>query len=305
MPPTNADLLLDPNLSVAATRELPTTRRASLLAEAPALASKLLASEVDDRIDASIVFDTVAKVMAIAVKDHDADLFTEGVASLVEIWKEGKFEALLPTTPPEFEASLWENLGINLYALGGLAIAEERWAELRELTTQSPTGGSAEKSWLRQAQVASSRANHDYPEESVFRHAVKRLQMFDDTLTYEQAESLLARFDLISGLIISEEGPRGFFPNAAELPATTVEPFVIEQVREPNAALREHVFAGNPDGLRAALAEYDRMARTQAALARYVGQNWAWRGFSDARTLVFIAEGHKLEEWSGPPAAGD
>jgi hypothetical protein len=299
MDPSNDDLLLNPSLKRNDFDSFSSTKRGSLLADAPALAARMLHGEVDDRIDASIIFNNVAQIMAIALRHHDAALFRQGVEGLVEIWKEGNFKALYPLTPPDFEASLWENLGINLYVLGGLAVASERWSEIRELTNQAPTGGSGEKSWLRQGQVISARSSTDYDRESILGLAAQRLGSMEPEISETDAIQYLARFDLLSGLIIGEEDLRGFYPNAAEFSEELVEPFVIEQLRSSGSPLREHVFKEDTPGLLKALEEYDRVARLQAALARYKNGSWKWHGFSDARTLVFLAEEHMLEEWAG------
>jgi hypothetical protein len=303
MDQSNNDLLLDPSLNRSDVEALPLSRRESLLADSPVLAAGMLQGERDDRIDASIIFNSVALIMATGLRDHDGTLFGKGIKALVEIWQQGNFEALYPTTPPAFEASLWENLGINLYVLGGLGVANERWAELRELTKQAPTGGSSEKSWLRQGQVVSARGNteYDYDRESILDLAARRLRSMDPDIAEADAIRYLARFDLLSALIIGEENLRGFYPNAAEFSEELVEPFVIEQLRSSDSPVREQVFNGDTPGLVEALKEYDRMARLQAALARYKSASWEWRGFSDARTLMFFAEEQMLEEWAGPP----
>lgn len=295
----NEDLLLNPLLAKAEVEALPATRRISLLEDAPTVATRLLSGEVDDRADAQIVFNNVSQIMALALDHHDTALFGKGIDALKTIWETGSYEALYPIEPPDFEASLWENLGINLYALGGLATARERWAEVRELTTQAPTGGSGEKSWLRQGQVVSARSNDRYAEESILSLAKGRLQVLDSAVGEGEAIEHLARFDLLSGLIIGEKALRGFYPNAAEFSEELVEPLVIEGLRSKDSPIRSYVFADDTAGLTKALAEYDRVARLQAALARYRNIPWAWRGFSDARTLVFLAEEHMLEEWAG------
>jgi hypothetical protein len=299
----NDDLLLDDSLSGDTVAALSVSRQKSLVSDAPALAARLLKGDAEDRADASIVFNSVAQVMANGLKDHDDDLFSQGIASLVAIWKNGNYEALYPTDPPVFEASLWENLGINLYALGGLAVSGERWERVRELTNQAPTGGQSENSWLRQGQVISARANNEYPEDSMLRLAMRRVRAMRPDMSETEAFQFLTHFDLLSGLIISEDNPRGSYPNAAEFSENLVEPLVIDGLRHEHSPLREHVFKDNTPGLVKALAAYDQGARLQAALARRHDRVWKWRGFSDARTLVFLAEEHVLEEWetASPP----
>lgn len=299
MDQSNDDLLLNPTLKQDDFESLASARQGSLLTDASALATRMLQGEIDDRIDASIIFNNVAQIMAIGLRHNEAALFRQGIESLVEIWKQGDFKALYPLTPPDFEASLWENLGINLYALGGIAVAGARWAEVRELTKQAPTGGSSEKSWLRQGQVVSARSNSSYDRESILGLAARRLGNMEPDMSEADAIQCLARFDLLSGLIVGEEKLRGFYPNAAESSEELVEPLVIEHLRSSDSPLREHVFKEDTPGLVEALQEYDRLARLQAALARYKNGSWKWRGFSDARTLIFFAEEHILEEWAG------
>jgi hypothetical protein len=294
---TNEHILTDPTLATSELEALAATRLASLLADAPKVAAGILTGEVEERGDAEIVIKNVARVMDIALRNHDDSLFSQGVGSLVEMWTEGDFKALLPIRPPEFEASLWENLAINLYALGGLAVSGGQWPQVRELTLPAPTGGASDKSWLRQGQVASSRANDHYPDESILRLASRRVRDLRPTVSESEALQLLARFDLLSGLIISESNERGFFPNAAELGEALVEGLVIDELRFPDSPVRKSVFPGETEMMVEALKEYDRKARLQASLARYGSQDWAWRGFSDARTLIFLAEEHLLEDW--------
>lgn len=295
---TNKELLLDPQLDNAALEALPPSRLGSLVADAPDVVAPMLAGDIDDQTDAQIAFRNVARVMAVALSQHDSSLFIKGIESLERIWSTGKYEALYPIHPPDFEASLWENLGVDLYALGGLTVAGQRWQELRELVTPSPTGGSGEKSWLRQSQVASSRANDHHPEETMLALAKRRIQVLEPGMSDSAAIENLARFDLLAGLIIGESSPRGFYPNAAEFSEEVVEPFFVEHLRSPDSPVRRYVFADDNAKMADVLGEYDRGARLQAALARYRGLQWGWRGFSDARTLVFIAErGHILEEW--------
>lgn len=294
----NNDLLLEPRLKREELENLAPSRRSSLLSDAPPLAARLLRGDIEDQADASIVITNVSQIMAIALGEHDAALFGNGIEALEGIWKEGGYEALYPVRPPAFEASLWERLGIDLYAVGGLTVYAERWLELRQLTTQSPTGGPNEKSWLRQGQVVSARGNEHYPEESILRLAVNRMQSMKTGLSEEEAIRCLAVFDLLSGLVIAEENLRGFYPNAAEFSEQLLEPTIIESLRTVESPIRQQVFPDDTPGLIKALVEYDRTARLQAALARYRGLAWEWRGFADARTLVFLTEEHILEEWT-------
>lgn len=296
MPDTNRDLLLEPTTGDGtAVDNLPTTRLDSLLADAPAVAKELLAGDVSDQADATLVLRSVAATMGRAVRDHDPARFNAGISAFAKIWRLGNPKAMYPIRTPDFEASLWERIVIELYALGALALLHERYAEARELATHDPDPAGHRESWLRQGQVAGSRAaTYD---ENVLRLAARRLSDFAPGIGGDGGLQALAQFDFVSALVISEKDKDGFYPNAAEFPADMVEDLVVDQLRDAASPLRQHVYSGDDQGLRDALGRYDTAARMQAALRRRHGGSWAWQGFADARTLLFIARGQKLEEW--------
>lgn len=289
------DLLLDPATAAADTLErLSKSQLSSVVAASPALARELLGGDADDRVDAQIVLRNLEAVMGCALTAANADLFAHGITAAKEIWDIGARSAMHSMATPDFEASLWEGLAIGLYALGGLAVQHERWAELRSLTLQTPQSAGRD-SWLRQGQVASTRAAQY--DDSILRLAAARLRELSANATEEQSLEAVARFDLLSGLIISETDSTRFYPNAAELGEALVEPIIIDQLGRPNSPLREHVFANDDLGLRNSLRDYDAKARAQAATQRYFGRDWRWRAFEDGRTWNSIDEGHMLEEW--------
>lgn len=167
-PMTNSDILLDPaRATEAGFDDFQPTRLSSLLSDAPAVAQELARSaDATERPDAQIVYRNISAILARAIRDHDSGLFSEGIAAVREFWEMGDRTAMYPLRTPDFEASLWEVLTVELYALGGLGVCEGRWAEVREITLQSPPsckGGS----WLRQGQVASSRSSDSYQDDDV------------------------------------------------------------------------------------------------------------------------------------------
>jgi hypothetical protein len=262
---TNRDILLNPTTSASATLgSLSRSRVASLVSDSPALARELLSGDVDDRLDAQIVFKNLVAIMAYALLEHDDELFGWGIAAAATIWDLGDRRAMYPTTTPDREASLWENLVIGLYALGGLAVRHERWAQVRELTLQSPSA-SDEYSWLRQGQVASDRAARSQ-QHSILGLAAGRIQELSPGVTGDESLQAAAQFDLLSGLIMSETDPVRFYPNAAEFSEALVEPLVIDELRRANSPLRQQVFVDNNDGLRESLRDYDAKAREQASI---------------------------------------
>lgn len=289
---SNRDILLAPRPPL---HELSVSRLSSLLSEAPAVAAEMLGGTAEERPDAHIVIQNASAITASALRDHNAQLFAEGVSSLSGIWTVGDAQAMYPTRTPDFEASLWELLAVELYALGGLAIKGERWAEIRILAREKPDPASHATSWLRQGQVASARAA-TVPDETMLEIAVPRLLALDASLRRPDAQSALAQFDLVSCLMIREVDPEGFYPNAAKFSESVAEPIVYEQMREQDKPLREYLNQDDQEGLREGLRDYDDKARLQAAQARRANHDWQWRGFSDARTLLFIVAG---QDWDG------
>jgi hypothetical protein len=288
---SNEELLLDPHTA----QDLHTlsARLASLVADSFPVARKQLEGDAADRVDAQIVVHNLVAIIARAMLLSDRQLFDGGINAATQIWDLGAREAMYSTPTPAFEASLWEGLGIELYALGGLAVRHEKWEEMRILTVQQPQT-TGQETWLRQGQVASTRAA--VYEQSFLGLAAARLNALDQELSENQRLEAVGRFDLLSGLIISETDSTRFYPNAAEFSEALVEPLIIEKLRKRDTPLRQHVFAGNDVGLRDALRDYDAKARSQAAIMRYWGRDWQWRGFADGRTWVFLTEGHMLEE---------
>ncbi len=295
MDSTNRDLLLNPATSKTL-ESVSRTRLVSLVADGPPLARELLSGGVDDRIDAQIVFSNLIAIMGHALREHDDELFSKGIAALASIWDLGDRMAMYPTITPDREASLWESLTIGLYALGGLAMRHERWAQIREVTVQRPSAAD-DYSWLRQGQIASDRAARTGEPHSILRLAANRSQELSPGATPDESLEATARFDLLSALIMSETDPTQFYPNAAEFSEALVEPLVIDELRRANSPLRRQVFVDDNDGLREGLRNYDAKARAQAAIQRYFNRDWRWRAFADGRTWSFINEGFILEEW--------
>ena len=292
MPDSNRDILLDAR-SDARDRfaDIPASQLESLVGTAPELLREMLACPPEERVDGGLVIVSLGAAVAQALRRHDAPLFERGLEAFADCWRLGSPDAMYPLRTPDFEASLWESVVLQLYALGAVAVEEERWEATRQLTQRNPSD-SLRETWLRHGQVASARSAA-YPEDTI----VPLASAVAGRLGVDRPQEMVCRFDLISALVISETDLRGFFPNAAELGESLVEPLVIDELRHRGSALRQCVFPGDEPGLREALANYDTTARLQAALQRRGGRDWRWRAFEDARTWVFIREGHILEEW--------
>jgi hypothetical protein len=296
MPRGNEDLLLDTSTGVGDGLEgLAESRLASMLNDAPALVNRLLGGSVDDRADAHLIYRSVSAITARALADHNTAMLAAGIDAFHDMWTIGDAKAMYSTTTPDFEASLWESIVTELYALGGVAVANGRWGEMRSLILQQPGDPPLDRSWLRQGQTAGARASR-YPDENVVELARRRFHELQPSSPGDELAAV-ARFDLLSALVISESDALGYYPNAAKFPASVVEPIVVDQLRDATSEARKYVFKGNDLGLREALRAYDERARTQAALARRHGHKWEWRAFEDARTLIFIVDGTRLEDF--------
>jgi len=292
-----SQLLLDPRTSEG--RSLTDQSNADFLAaleQAPTVARDTLAAPDEERFDASLVYRSVAAVMVEALHRRTDHVFSRGVITLGELWEIGNPDAMMFNVTPDFEASLWENLGIELYAIGSLAVHLGLWAQARELAShESPSSGEG---WLRQGQVVSARTAG--PAESFAHLVLYLIGRLDSAVTGADAKRAFVIFDLFSALVISElDFKYGYFPNAGEFDAELVEPFVIDQLRSATSDARTHVFVGDEEKLRDTLRDYDSQARVAAADAMRGGKDWKWRAFADARTWGFINEGHLIESWGG------
>jgi len=276
------------------------------LANAPKVARELLTSQdPGDQADASVVYRSVSSILARGILDRDDQLFDAGIASALEIYRIGDFSVSLRSKPPDLEASLWESLVIELFALGGLAVAEEAWQRVRGLALQQPDpDNDYYLSWLRHGQVHSSRSSLD-PADSLPHLAARRLGELREGFASEDALAAVCRFDLLAALIVAEavaadtsrDLKRDAYPSAAVCSEALVEPLVIDALRDQQSDVRQVVFAGDDAGLRQALRHYNEHAVAEAAYHRAPGAPWEWRGLSDHRTWAFIRGGEMWEDY--------
>jgi len=296
MASSNHEILLDPRTGEGRPDldALAVSRLSSLLTDAPEVAAELLNGANEEQADALIVFRTISAVAAHALGNHDVNLFSQAIRSFEAIWKLGDRDAMLFLRTPAFEASLWEPLVVELFALGGLAVRGGRWDEFRELVLQEPSSRGV---WLRQGQVASSRDAQ--PEDSLLQLAARRARHLDPDASDEKTLSAVCQADFLAAVIISEADPDGYFPNAAEFGEGFVEELVIGPLRDNGSSLRRRIFSEDDEALREALRLYDEKARLYAAQQRGRGETWNWRGFSDYRSLLFIVAGQRPEGWEG------
>lgn len=294
-------LALDPAAGIGHRLDSEPPDRLSALADAATTAGRnLLAStDIEDRVDAAIAYRTLSAVTASGIRHNNFKLAEEGIAGLLSLYRLGDYDVGRGLDTPDFEASLWESIWIEVLALGGLVVHLRAWDYLELIAMQSPAADDTHYvSWHRHGQVHSARATRGVPDESVLTVADKRLgSMHSETAA--SARQLVARFDLLAGLLIGGVDSRATYPNAAAFSEELVEPFVIESMRDAGDPLRAVLFPNDDLGLREQLRLYNESAVTQAALMRYSGQPWGWRGFEDARTWMFVRDGIRLEELRG------
>jgi hypothetical protein len=294
-----ADLLLDQRTSTG--RALADRSNADLLEaleQAPRIAERTLNGDPDEQLDAVLVYRSVAAIMVEALRRRVDHVFSRGAVTLAELWEIGNRDAMLFNVTPDFEATLWESIGILLYAVGALAVHWELWPQVREISQhESPSSGEG---WLRQGQVVSARTAD--PTDSFSALVIQWVTRLASGIGEDEARQAFARFDLLSALVISELDVRyGFYPNAAEFDSDLVEPLVIDQLRFENTAIRSQVYPGRDQDLQNGLKAYDEKARAAAAYMRWARKDWQWVAFRDGRTWSFINEGHILEQFSPRP----
>jgi len=174
MDPWNRETLLDP-ATARRVRDLRRDQLAGLISASHGVAQEQLAGTAEDRVDAQVVVQNLVAIIDHAMVASDDELFTAGIEAARQIWDIGDRAAMYRSRTPDFEASLWEGLAIELYALGGIAVRHERWAQLRTLTLQYPAT-TGKNTWLREGQVASSRAARTPDAESVLELAAPLLR---------------------------------------------------------------------------------------------------------------------------------
>lgn len=274
----------------------------ALAAECAIAAPELLAGSIEDKADAGIVYRTLSAIAASGIRRDSAPVVDAAIKALVSIYQLGDYDVGMGLDTPAFEASIWESIWIEVAALGGLVVRRQAWDYLKPIAIQEPKpGDSYYVSWHRHGQVHSARSS-TYPDEWVLDLAAKRLAEIE-LEAESDALSHVCQCDLLAALLIAElDDAHKFYPNAAAFSEQNVEPIVIDFLRDEDGPLRQIVFPKDTPKLREQLREYNELAISQAALYRYSNnQDWAWRGFQDARTWSYIREGNILEEWQTLP----
>lgn len=164
---------------------------------------------------------------------------------------------------PEDDLGLWENAVGGLWALGAVAVRQQRWETVRSIVARVPVEGGHYKTWLRHAQVMSARGTTDPVDDNVLNLCFHRLRTnpsfgMTGASEEEQARAVCA-FDQLALLVVADlfkSERMNFDPSYAKPPVAYVEPLIIE-LREAGP-MRAAIITGGNEQLREVLAGHER-----------------------------------------------
>jgi hypothetical protein len=207
------------------------------------------------------VIDTLVQIYRMPVRSEDVE----------------RYEYSTQIPPDERAPRVWLEILDRVYALGALAVREERWNVVRRLVLQPATGeGTYYKNWLRQALVTASRA-----QQLVEHRGGERIELSLLTLARADAARLgclrsdgispdadeimtsLAQFDALYN-VVAIDAARGtaggvFYPSFARFYSHRVTPVVERLLADPE--MRGQLVAMDNPGLASALNAIDALAQ--------------------------------------------
>jgi hypothetical protein len=219
-----------------------------------------------------------------------ADWFGRVVAAFAAIYKMPakpeiveRYEYGTQIASTDLAPRVWLAIIERIYGLGALAVREERWHAVRDLTLQ-PAAGNVDfhKNWLSQAINLASRAQQLDEKVSVLtvaRTDVARLDCLRSDGVPPDADELLtalAQFDVLSNVVAldgadARRAAGVYFPNFARFYGHRVAP-VIERLIS-DADMRDQLLGGLGD------AELAEALRGMGEYAKQVG--WHFDGFTN------------------------
>lgn len=191
--------------------------------------------------------------------------------------------------PREVAPRLWLAILERVFALGALAVREERWDAVRSLTVQLPPGlaqGGYEVNWLRHGITMASRANQFRQETdggrtkdlsllSLAKGVIERLGCLRPDLLDGDADPMftsLARFDFLFNVVAigaaRTTAGKAFYPSFARLRQERIQPIADRLLRE--SEFRQTLFPFSDEDLSTALT---------AIGERATHEGWAYDGF--------------------------
>jgi hypothetical protein len=272
------------------------------LSKLPGLVQELASSD-EDRFDVPVPVVNACSAAAIALRRGKRGIVDAALDHLLAAYRTGDPSK---DAADESELRLWESTVGGLWALGAAAVVAEDWDVLRSIVAREPEPGGYYSTWLRHGQVMSARGSNDPADDNIINLGLGNLRLhpgFGMTdASDDDRERAIAGFDQLALLVVASlDAPDrpGFYPSYAKFPAEFVEPHVIA-LRSPGP-MREAIFPGGDDDLRAVLRDANEMALYQAAQVRFrKSMDWRYQGCQDARTWAFIREGHMMESWTLP-----
>ncbi len=259
-----------------------------LLNEAVDRARVLLASS-DTEAEFGDLLDRLICLAATLMRYAQADWFRLVVAVLAAIYRMParpeiveQYEYGTQIAPIDLAPRVWLAIIERIYGLGALAVREERWHAIRDLTLQ-PCAGNVDfhKNWLSQAINLASRAQQLDEKVSVLtvaRTDVVRLDCLRADGVPSDADELLtslAQFDVLSNVVAIDgadlqRAAGVYFPNFARFYGHRVAP-VVERLTS-DVDMRDQLLEELDD------AELAEALNAMGAYAKRVG--WQFDGFT-------------------------
>lgn len=273
-----------------------------LFARLPTIVEQLREASGEERFDSPIPVMNVCAAAAVALRRGKRGAVQSALDALVKAYRLGDVTSIAGT--PD-DLRLWE-AAMSLWALGAVAVEMQDWSVVRWIVADTPVEEGHYATWLRHGQVMQARSAADAADDNILDLSVARLGTSPsfgmESRSKVEREALVCAFDQLALLVtrsLPDAGDFDYYPSYAKFPATYVEPCVIE-LRQ-RTEMRAAIFDGQDSDLRDVLRDANEAALLQAAQYRYLGRNWRYEGFQDARTWTFIRAGHIHEEWGAPP----
>lgn len=262
----------------------------SMLLRAPGDAKELHQARSEDL---NTLLDRVTSVAALGLTFNKSTYCELGLQALVKIYELGVDQNGV-TRGGVDAPQLWLTIIDRVYALGGLAVRGQKWAEVRSIANRKPRGQDFTywASWLRHALTMAARAEILEQKSAgliarahnVVR-AVPALHLDVDAESDEVLNSL-CQFDVYGGLVnIGERGDAStstYYTNFARYYTRRSEPAFLKVIQD--AEVRRQLFAGDQRLLATAIARMDKAAQGESFMTD------GWDGLRDPAILGFLAQ---------------
>lgn len=261
----------------------------SMLLRAAADAKELVQAGSEDL---ATLLDRVTSLVALGLT-FDKPAYSElGLEALVKIYELGFDQnGLARGDAPQ----LWLAIIERVYALGGLAVRQQKWAQVRMIANRRPRGRDFEHyaSWLRHALTMAARARILEQEKSAgllarAHNAVRAVPALRPDVDVESEAVLnsLCQFDVFGALVNigerKEISSATYYTNFARYYTQRAEPAFLKIIED--AAVRGQLFAGDERFLATAIARMDKTAQNESFAFN------GWDGLSNPAILRFLEQ---------------